>query len=71
MESKNQPPEGQDYWTSEDPEHPVKDWQYEVANGDTRAGYWEWAQDARQCDSDLEGQQEEPEIAQASNVPSS
>jgi hypothetical protein len=38
--------------------YPVKDWQYEVANGDTRAGYWEWAQDARQCDSDLEGQLE-------------
>jgi hypothetical protein len=26
------------------PEHPVRDWQYEVANGDTRLGYWEWVQ---------------------------
>lgn len=22
--------------------HPVSDWQYEVANGDTKLGYWEW-----------------------------
>jgi hypothetical protein len=21
---------------------PVEDWQHEVANGDTRLGYWEW-----------------------------
>jgi len=27
----------------EHPAHPVSDWQYEVANGDTRLGYWEWA----------------------------
>lgn len=26
----------------EAPGHPVADWQYEVANGDTRAGYLEW-----------------------------
>jgi hypothetical protein len=61
MQSKNQPPEGTDYWTGEDPEHPLSDWKYAVENGDTRAGYWEWVQDARQCDSDLEGQQEESE----------
>ena len=24
------------------PEHPVDDWKYEVANGDTRLGYWTW-----------------------------
>lgn len=23
--------------------YPVADWQFEVANGDTRLGYWEWA----------------------------
>ena len=28
-------------WGS-DPEFPVADWQYEVANDDTRQGYWEW-----------------------------
>jgi len=37
MEQRNQP----DYW-SEHPKHPVKDWQYEVENGDTREGYWDW-----------------------------
>ena len=25
------------------PEFPVDDWKYEVANGETRRGYWEWA----------------------------
>jgi len=29
------------FW-EEHPEHCVEDWQYEVANGDTRLGYWEW-----------------------------
>ncbi|WP_165759256.1 MULTISPECIES: hypothetical protein [Mycolicibacter] len=26
----------------EHPDRPVSDWQYEVACGDTRLGYWEW-----------------------------
>ena len=26
----------------EHPEHSVQDWQYEVANDDTRLGYWAW-----------------------------
>lgn len=26
----------------EHPRHPVADWQIEVANGDTRNGYWQW-----------------------------
>lgn len=29
------------YWDS-DKDYPVSDWQYEVANGDTRLGYHEW-----------------------------
>jgi hypothetical protein len=29
------------YW-GEMPGHPVADWQYEVANNDSRRGYWEW-----------------------------
>lgn len=29
------------YW-GEHPDHPVEDWQYEVRNGDTRLGYWQW-----------------------------
>lgn len=24
------------------PEHPVEDWRFEVANDDTRLGYWPW-----------------------------
>jgi len=31
----------EDVW-AEHPEHPVSDWQYEVSNGDTRLGYWDW-----------------------------
>lgn len=26
----------------EHPDYPIKDWQYEVANNDTRLGYWAW-----------------------------
>lgn len=33
--------ETDDGWKS-DPKFPVSDWQYEVANGDTRRGYEEW-----------------------------
>lgn len=57
-ESANVPPEGQDYWKDEDPEHPFIDWVYAVSNGDTRLGYWEWAHAIRRCDIDLEGQPE-------------
>jgi hypothetical protein len=28
----------------EHPDYPVVDWQYEVANGDTRQGYWDWVE---------------------------
>lgn len=31
------------HW-NEHPEYPVSDWQYEVDNGDTRLGYWEWVE---------------------------
>ena len=54
MQSLNVPPEGQDYWQSEDSDYPVSDWKYEVSNGDTRMGYWEWAQNARETMSDTE-----------------
>ena len=26
------------------PEYPVRDWKYEVENGDTRLGYWAWVE---------------------------
>ncbi len=32
---------GFEFW-SEHPEYPASDWQYLVANQDTRLGYWEW-----------------------------
>jgi len=35
--------EGHGGWWGEDPEWPAQDWRYEVACGDTRRGYWEWA----------------------------
>ena len=31
------------YW-GEHPEYPVEDWIADVANGDTRRGYWEWVE---------------------------
>lgn len=31
------------YWSEGGhPDYPVEDWQFEVTNGDTRMGYWEW-----------------------------
>ena len=57
--SSNTPPEGMDYWKDQDKSYPLSDWQQEVANGDTRAAYWEWAFAARHCDSDCEGQPEQ------------
>lgn len=35
------PPQHLDYWDGH-PDFPSEDWQYEVANGDTREGYWTW-----------------------------
>lgn len=32
----------------EDREYPVRDWQHEVANDDTRLGYRDWVNDQRQ-----------------------
>lgn len=40
-EKEDQVPENLGYWDS-DKDYPVSDWQYEVANGDTRLGYHEW-----------------------------
>lgn len=31
------------YWAGH-PDWPAEDWQAEVANGDTRRGYWDWVQ---------------------------
>ena len=37
----NTPTRGLEYW-DEHPEYPSMDWRYEIANGDTRHGYWTW-----------------------------
>lgn len=42
-----------DIW-DEYPEYPVEDWHFEVANGDTRRGYWDWVEakiDEEKCAS--------------------
>jgi hypothetical protein len=31
------------WWDGEHPDYPRSDWEYEVANRDTRLGYWDWA----------------------------
>ena len=33
----------------DDPDYPVRDWQYQVANGDTRLGYAEWVRNEREA----------------------
>jgi len=37
-------PGDMDYWDNSVDDYPVQDWQLEVANGDTRQGYWEWVE---------------------------
>lgn len=40
---------------AEDPDHPVSDWRLEVANDDTRRGYWDWVWDRqREASEDCE-----------------
>lgn len=41
IEDKRRKPE--DVWAAEE-DYPVADWQHEVANDDTRLGYWDWVQ---------------------------
>jgi hypothetical protein len=35
------------YW-GEHPKYPVEDWRYQVANNETRQGYWEWCLDLKE-----------------------
>ena len=39
------------HW-DEDEKYPVKDWQYEVANDDTRIGYLEWVEHTKEQSED-------------------
>lgn len=38
-----------DWWNFEDPTFPLRDWRYEVANNDTRLGYFEWLRNKQEC----------------------
>ena len=37
------------------PNYPLEEWQYEVANDDTRLGYWEWVKAGLINDGNPEG----------------
>lgn len=39
------------YWT-EDPDYPVMEWQREVAEGNTRMGYWDWVNSCKEADDE-------------------
>lgn len=36
----------------EDKDFPIEDWQYDVANGDTRLGYWNWVKHNKESQED-------------------
>ena len=40
-----------EHW-GEDSAAPVSTWQEQVANGDTRLGYWDWAREYKEISSD-------------------
>ncbi len=50
------PKEVFDYW-GEDQEFPRRDWQYQVGNGDTNQGYWEWVEHEREITEDEKGRE--------------
>ena len=50
-------------WDS-DPDYPVSEWQYEVANDDTRLGYWEWVEWVREIAAQDEADNETEEAKQ-------
>lgn len=41
---QNTPTTGLTYW-QEHPDYPIRDWKDEVANEETRHGYWQWVRD--------------------------
>lgn len=42
-----EPADDRDPWGSDDT-YPRADWEYEVGNGDTNLGYWEWVDNQRE-----------------------
>jgi len=55
MASEKPTPE-RSYWESH-PLHPIADWQYEVANGDTLESYAAWLQTMLEYDAEDESPQ--------------
>lgn len=43
--------ENDGYW-GEHAQFPLADWQYQIASGDTRQGYWEWVADQIEAQND-------------------
>ena len=42
------------HWQGDHPYYVLDDWKYEVANGDTRLGYWEWVASQAEQDERIE-----------------
>lgn len=38
------------HW-EENADYPIADWKYEVANDDTRLGYWDWIENREEMNS--------------------
>lgn len=53
------PPHGS-IW-DEHPDFPVSDWQAEVADDDTRAGYWDWVLSQKESRENDEAEQDDEE----------
>lgn len=49
-----------DFW-GEHPEFSLEDWKHEVANDDTRLGYWDWVISEQEKASDESEEAEEAE----------
>ncbi len=48
-----EPEEEKDVW-GESEKYPRADWKYEVANGDTNQGYWDWVRNKKMLAADEE-----------------
>lgn len=46
------PAEPIEYWGEADRQYPEADWQRDVADGNTRQGYWEWVAASRERDAE-------------------
>jgi hypothetical protein len=56
-----------DYW-GQHPTYPRSNWEYEVVNGDTQRGYWDWVAAQIECD-DLEAQAQQQPLKETFHGP--